>query len=69
MLTALIRIIPLQYKLHQLAAYSVCLFVAFAIALLAQKIPRCVVTAPEWTALSNPQCHLGTDVGILELCS
>lgn len=69
MLTALIRIIPVQFKLHQLAKYCAWLFVAFAIALLGQKIPRCVTTAPEWTVLANPQCHLGMDVGILELCS
>lgn len=69
MLTALVRIIPVQFRLHQLAKWSAGLFVVFAIALLAQKIPRCIRTAPQWTVLAKPQCHLGKDVGILELCS
>ncbi|EIM92700.1 uncharacterized protein STEHIDRAFT_107124 [Stereum hirsutum FP-91666 SS1] len=69
MLTALIRIIPVQFRLHQLAKWSAGLFVAFVIALLAQKIPRCIRTAPQWTVLAKPQCHLGIDVGILELCT
>lgn len=69
MLMALVRIIPIQFRLYQLAIYSAWLYVAFVIALLAQKIPICVRTAPEWTTLAKPQCHLGMDVGILELCS
>ncbi|KAJ7507298.1 hypothetical protein B0H11DRAFT_1971098 [Mycena galericulata] len=65
---SIIRIIPHTLKLRKVTVYCAVLFGSMWVALLVHKVYHCA-SDESWYALAKPQCHLGTGVAVLELCT
>jgi len=65
---SVLRIIPPHLRLRKITAGFAALFAMMWMGLLAQKTYRCAKDK-SWYHLPSPQCHLGTQVAVLELCT